>query len=90
MMFGMKKIGEVKFKKSNEIKTSRIGLGMEKLDRNLYDPAPCYDEMASTGVKWVRLQSGWCRTESKKGEYDFVWLDEIVENLIRRGMTPWM
>ena len=90
MMFGMKKVGEVKFKKSNEIKSSRIGLGMEKLDRNLYDPAPCYDEMANTGVKWVRLQSGWCRTESRKGEYDFAWLDEIVENLIRRGMTPWM
>lgn len=32
-MFGLKKIGEGKCKKSSEIKSSRIGLGMEKLDR---------------------------------------------------------
>ena len=41
-------------------------------------------------VKWIRLQSGWARTEKEKGIYDFAWLDDIVDNLIVRGLKPWM
>ncbi len=89
-MFGVRKIGDVLYKSSAEIKNSRIGLGLEKLDRDLYDPTPCYDKIAELGVKWIRIQSGWCRTEKTKGSYDFSWLDIIVDNLLKRGLTPWM
>jgi hypothetical protein len=38
----------------------------------------------------VRLQSGWQRTEMVRGQYDFAWLDTVVDNLAKRGMTPWI
>ena len=84
------KIGKVEPKSSNEIKYSRIGIGFEKLDRNIHDPEMAYDKMAETGIKWARLQSGWQRTESEKGVYHFEWLDSVVDNLLARGIEPWM
>ena len=89
-MYGVKRVGELKYKKSDAGSCSKLGIGFEKLDRALYDPSPLYDELANIGMKWVRLQSGWCRTEKQKGVYDFSWLDEIVDNLIKRSMKPWM
>ncbi len=84
------KIGEVPPKHSLDVKESRLGIGFEKLDRGLFDPEQAYDKVASLGVKWIRLQSGWERTEREKGVYDFSWLDEITDNLIRRGLRPWL
>lgn len=69
-----KKTGEVKAVKSKEILSSRLGLGLEKLDRDLFDPSGVYDKLGALGVKWIRLQSVWCRTEKEKGVYDFSWL----------------
>ena len=86
----LKKIGHVRPKKPFETGDSRIGIGFEKLDRAIFDPEKAYDKVAALGVKWVRLQSGWQRTETVRGVYDFSWLDDIVDNLIRRGMTPWI
>lgn len=83
-------VGRIRFKSTKEIASSRFGIGLEKLDRNLYDPNPCYDELMALGAKWIRIQSGWCRTEKEKGKYDFSWLDDIVDNLIKRDMIPWM
>ena len=82
--------GHVKAKSAAEVKTSRMGIGFEKLDRAVFDPEKAYDNLAELGVKWVRIQSGWARTETSKGVYDFSWLDEIVDNLLKRGLWPWM
>ena len=71
-------------------KDTRLGLGFEKLDRKVFEPEKAYDLVAATGVKYVRLQSGWQRTETEKGVYHFEWLDSIVDNLIARGMEPWI
>ena len=68
----------------------RLGIGLEKLDRALYDPMPALDLLAGTGVRYVRLQSGWQRTERQKGVYDFTWMDPIVKGLCDRGMEPWI
>ena len=86
----LKKIGTVKPICSSQVKKSTFGIGFEKLDRGVFDPEKAYDKVAEIGVKWIRIQSGWARTEKKKGCYDFAWLDSIVENLIRRGLTPWL
>lgn len=86
----LKKIGSVVPKASSEIKHSRIGIGFEKLDRDVFDPEKAYDKLASIGVKWVRIQSGWARTEKEKGVYDFGWIDKVVDNLIQRGLKPWI
>lgn len=84
------KIGNIKPKSPKDIKFSRLGIGFEKLDRRVFDPLKAYDKLAKIGVKWVRIQSGWERTENEKGKYDFLWLDSIVDRLISDGMTPWI
>ena len=86
----MIKCGKITPKSSLEIKSSKIGLGFEKLDRNVFDPNKAYDKVASCGVKLARIQSGWQRTEKKKGVYDFSWIDEVIDNLISRGIEPWV
>ena len=86
----LNKIGKIIPKKSSEIKHSKISLGFEKLDRDVFDPEKAYDKVADCGVKKVRLQSGWQRTEKKKGIYDFEWLDRIVDNFIKRDIEPWI
>lgn len=83
-------IGTVKPVMSSDVKRSRLGIGFEKLDREVFDPEKAYDKVAAIGVKWIRLQSGWARTEKTKGVYDFGWLDSVVDDLIRRGMQPWI
>ena len=84
------KTSAIKPKKSIEIKHSRIGLGFEKLDRNVFDPEKAYPFVAESGVKLARLQSGWQRTERQKGVYDFGWLDSIVDHMIAIGVEPWL
>lgn len=86
----LRKIGRITPKKSVEIGRSRIGLGFEKLDRDVFDPEKAYDHVAQLGVKWARLQSGWQRTEKEKGVYDFRWLDKIVDKMISIGVEPWL
>ncbi len=83
-------VGKIAPKCSSEIKYSKIGLGFEKLDRDVFDPEKAYDKVAEIGVKWVRIQSGWQRTETEKGVYDFAWIDSIIENLTKRGLKPWV
>lgn len=86
----LKKIGSVSIDDNGTKRASRIGIGFEKLDRGVFDPSKAYDYVAEIGVHWVRIQSGWARTEVAKGVYRFEWLDEIVENLTRRGLEPWI
>jgi len=84
------KVGKIKAKRSIDIKGSRIGLGFEKLDRDVFDPEKAYGYVAESGIKWARLQSGWQRTEKEKGVYDFEWLDRIVDKMISIGVEPWL
>jgi hypothetical protein len=86
----LKKVGTIKPKSSKDIQFSRISLGFEKLDRNVFDPEKAYDKVAECGVKKARIQSGWQRTEKEKGVYDFAWLDSVVDNLIAIGVEPWL
>lgn len=89
-MDNLKKCGEVRAVHSSDVKCSPIGLGFEKLDRGVFDPEKAYDKVAELGVKWIRIQSGWARTETRKGVYEFGWLDDIVDNLLSRGLQPWV
>ena len=84
------KIGKIEYKNSEDVGFSRLGVGFEKLDRGVFDPNKAYDKVARLGVKKIRIQSGWMRTEREEGIYDFSWLDEIVDNLISRGLEPWI
>lgn len=86
----LKKVGKIKPKKSVDINQSKIGLGFEKLDRDVFDPENSYPFVANSGIKWARLQSGWQKTEKQKGIYDFAWLDAIVDKMIEIGVCPWI
>lgn len=57
-MNGLKKIGQIKTYRSDEISFAKFGIGLEKLDRNMFDPEQTYEPLAEAGVKYVRLQSG--------------------------------
>lgn len=71
-------------------KGGKLCLGMECLDRALWDPRPAYDEIQKLGVYSVRIQSGWARNEPEEGVYDFAALDEEIDELLRRGILPWL
>ena len=45
------KSGEIVPKKSADIKHSKIGLGFEKLDRDVFDPKKAYPFVGESGVK---------------------------------------
>lgn len=83
-------IGEVEAVHSVLDKPSRWSIGVETMDRDfaLYDKFKGY--VGETGAGYARLQSGWAKTEKKKGKYNFAWLDEHVDGLIQEGLRPWM
>ena len=83
-------LGKLKTKKSTEISSSRLGVGFETLDRDMWDPNQAWPVLDDLGVKWARLQTGWAKTEKEPGVYDFAWLDDLVNKLIERGVTPWL
>ncbi|MBM3891175.1 MAG: hypothetical protein FJ388_18850, partial [Verrucomicrobia bacterium] len=86
---GLTPIGKLKPRSSASIKASPLGVGYETLDRQHFDPVKTYQHAAQLGVKWARCQTGWARTEKTKGQYDFGWLDEVVNELLKIGIQPW-
>ena len=65
-------------------------VGSETLDRDFADFEQYKQYMGETGVGYSRLQSGWAKTEKKKGKYDFAWLDAQVDGLLAEGIHPWI
>jgi hypothetical protein len=82
-------LGKVTPRAGSQIAVSPLGIGFETLDRKMFQPERTYEHLANLGVKWARVQTGWCRCETQKGHFDFAWLDEIVDSLIRIGVQPW-
>ena len=90
MFYHYQKIGTLRARCASEWSQSRLGIGFEKLDRAVFEPHRAYDKLEKVGIKWVRIQSGWARTEKEPGVYDFAWLDSIVDNFLKRGIYPWL
>ena len=87
----MKRIGKISPRTSNQIQSSRIGIGFECLDRKMWDDVDeVYDYAVATGAKYARVQTGWSRTELVRGQYDFTWLDRTVDKLLAGGIQPWL
>ena len=74
---------------SKAITASPLSVGFETLDRKMFDPDRTYAHLAELGVKWARVQTGWCRCEPEKGRYEFGWLDAVVDRLLQIGIQPW-
>ena len=86
----LKRIGTVTPRTAREVGLSKLAIGCEMLDRDYgnFESFKAYIE--PLGIKRIRLQAGWAKTEKKKGEYDFAWLDSIVDYLNARGMDVMM
>lgn len=84
---GLKRIGTVAPRGADEIAGSNWTLGCETLDRDfaIYDEYKEY--IQPLGIKTVRLQGGWAKTEKAKGVYDFGWLDRLVDDARGRGLN---
>jgi hypothetical protein len=84
------KVGKIQPRTSTEIVASNWSVGAEAMDLGqiVYDNSKDY--LGLLGVKKARIQAGWWRTESKPGVYDFAWLDAVVFDMPKRGVTPWM
>jgi Glycosyl hydrolases family 39 len=83
-------VGTVKARSTDEIESSNWLLGTETLDRDFADYEQYKAYIAPLGIKRLRLQGGWNKTERIKGEYDFAWLDRIIDDAHRRGFKPWL
>lgn len=83
-------LGKLKTARSTDITDSRLGVGFECLDRDMWDSNQAWPVLDELGVKWARVQTGWARTEKQPGVYDFKWLDQIVDKLLVRGVNPWL
>ena len=46
--------------------------------------------LAPLGIKRLRMQAGWAKTEKQKGQYDWAWLDKIINDATKRGLQPWL
>lgn len=86
---GLTVLGQVAPRDSRTIEASPLSIGFETLDRRMFEPERTYPQLAKLGVKWARTHTGWCRTERTRGEYDFAWLDAVVDSLLRIGIQPW-
>jgi hypothetical protein len=87
---GMKRIGTLKPKGVHEIGTSRWTLGCETIDREYSDYHAFKAYLPPLGIKRIRLQGGWARTEKDPGIYDFAWLDSIIDDARSRGLEIWL
>ncbi|GAB6164908.1 hypothetical protein JCM19992_09080 [Thermostilla marina] len=81
--------GEIVRRPGREIEASPFSVGFETLDRRMFDPDRTYSWLARLGVKWARVQTGWARTETSPGKYDFAWLDAVVDHIRDAGVRPW-
>lgn len=88
---GIKEAGFLKELDEAETKKGgKLCLGLECLDRDLWDFDRAFQLIRKTGVKRVRIQSGWQKTEKEKGVYDFGWLDNVVDKLCAAEIEPFL
>jgi len=86
----LRKIGQLKPRSTNEITASNWILGCETLDRDMADYEKYKQYIAPLGIKMLRMQAGWAKTERIKGRYDWAWLDQIIDDAAGRGFQPWL
>ncbi len=82
----LKRIGTLKPRNAREVGRSNLAIGCEMLDRDYGDFKQFKVYIPPLGIKRVRIQAGWAKTEKQKGVYDFAWLDRIVDYLCAQGM----
>jgi hypothetical protein len=83
-------LGKIKSRHANDIKSNTFSIGAETMDRDYTIYKHWKDYLGPLGFKKARIQAGWAKTEKEKGVYHFDWLDEIVFDMKKQGVEPWM
>jgi len=83
-------LGSITPRSTSEIESSNWLIGCETMDRDFTDYDQYKEYIAPLGIKLLRMQAGWAKTEKVKGKYDFAWLDHIVDDATSRGLKPWL
>lgn len=89
-LFDLPLIGIISPRSANNIESSNWMIGCETLDRDLADYDQYKEYLVPLGIKLLRMQAGWNKTERVKGQYDWAWLDHIVNDAVSRGLKPWL
>ena len=84
---GLKQIGAITTRSADQISGSNWTLGCETLDRDFADFQEYKEYILPLGIKTIRLQGGWAKTEKVKGTYDFSWLDALIDDARGRGLN---
>ena len=84
------RLGTVKPRSTAEIESSNWLIGCETMDRDFTDYDQYKEYLAPLGIKRLRMQAGWDKTEKVKGQYDWAWLDHIIDDAHSRGLKPWL
>lgn len=83
-------IGSVRPRSTDEIESSNWMLGCETLDRDYADYHQYKEYISALGIKVLRMQGGWAKTEKVQGIYDWTWVDNIIHDAVDRGFMPWL
>ena len=84
---GFKRIGTIKPRKVGEIAGAQNwSIGCETIDRDFTNWDSYKDYLVPLGIKLIRLQGGWAKTERDLGIYDWRWLDRIIDDARSRGL----
>lgn len=65
-------------------------LGCETLCRDYIYWDTYKDYVTPLGIKTIRLQGGWAKTERVAGVYDFTWLDDVIDDALSKGLEIWL
>ncbi|MBQ3026823.1 MAG: beta-galactosidase, partial [Alistipes sp.] len=84
-----KQIGALRKKTVSEVHNN-LSVDCGTLDRDYADYHRYKEYLEPLGVRYIRLQAGWAKTEKVKGVYDFAWLDAIIDDAVSRGLEPWL
>ena len=81
------RIGTILPRSVAEVGPSNWTIGCETLDRDFADFEKYKSFLAPLGIQTIRLQGGWAKCERAKGEYDFAWLDQIIDYARAQGLN---
>lgn len=88
---GWKCLGTIKPRSAGEIDAGQNWtLGCETLCRDYIYWDTYKDYVVPLGIKTIRLQGGWAKTEKVQGVFDFAWLDAVIDDARAKGLEVWL
>ncbi|MEO0531122.1 MAG: hypothetical protein AAF266_11205 [Planctomycetota bacterium] len=82
-------VGTLGARHARDIEGSVWSIGAETMDRDFTVYENWRGYLGPLGAKKARIQSGWAKTETKRGEYQWGWMDRIVRDMVDQGVEPW-